>query len=268
MNEYDAYYRILDQTGGRWYQLDPKIEDMEMWSPYVSNYDNPIRYSDFLGDEPGDPPGLIQGVKDGFTGYFINIADAVTHPVETIVSGFSAQNIALNAADPFGALRSAYNAADNVRTVVNEGTYGAGKIIGKTAAEVTVVAATEGVGKAVSAIRGAGRGSEMVENTASIGKGTANPKVAAAVNAGKEAHADFSKKAAAKGWAVEPFLIDPATGKTVKPDAVTPSGHPVELKPNTPSGKAQGARQLPKYERATGNNGRVIYYDPKQYKKP
>jgi len=27
---------------------------MEMWSPYVLNYDNPIRYQDFLGDDPGD----------------------------------------------------------------------------------------------------------------------------------------------------------------------------------------------------------------------
>jgi hypothetical protein len=24
----------------------------------------------------------------------------------------------------------------------------------------------------------------------------------------------------------------------------------------------KGEKQLPKYERATGNNGRVIYYDP------
>jgi len=28
---------------------------MEMWSPYASNYDNPIRYNDFLGDQPGGP---------------------------------------------------------------------------------------------------------------------------------------------------------------------------------------------------------------------
>ncbi len=57
-------------------------------------------------------------------------------------------------------------------------------------------------------------------------------------------------------------MIDPKTGKTVIADAVSSSGHPVELKPNTPSGRAQGARQLPQYERATGTNGRVIYYNP------
>jgi len=42
----------------------------------------------------------------------------------------------------------------------------------------------------------------------------------------------------------------------------SPGGHPVEIKPNTPSGRAKGAKQLPQYERAFGKKGRVIYYDP------
>ena len=50
--------------------------------------------------------------------------------------------------------------------------------------------------------------------------------------------------------------------KKVIPDALTKDGSPVELKPNTPSGKAKGAAQLPKYERATGKKGRVVTYDP------
>jgi len=56
---YDAQFRNLDPQLGRWNQIDPRIEDMEMWSPYASNYDNPIRYNDFLGDEPEDGPGLL-----------------------------------------------------------------------------------------------------------------------------------------------------------------------------------------------------------------
>jgi hypothetical protein len=42
----------VDPQIGRWWQVDPKIESMEMWSPYASNYDNPIRFNDVLGDLP------------------------------------------------------------------------------------------------------------------------------------------------------------------------------------------------------------------------
>ncbi|MCF6405252.1 DUF6443 domain-containing protein [Chitinophaga filiformis] len=57
--QYDAFYRTLDPQIGRWKQIDPKIDAMESWSPYVSNYDNPIRYSDPLGDWPGPIDGLF-----------------------------------------------------------------------------------------------------------------------------------------------------------------------------------------------------------------
>ncbi len=54
LNVYDAQLRELDPQVGRWWEIDPKIESMEMWSTYASNYDNPIRYSDPLGDEGKD----------------------------------------------------------------------------------------------------------------------------------------------------------------------------------------------------------------------
>src|SRR5690606_20083736 len=94
-----------------------------------------------------------------------------------------------------------------------------------------------------------------------------NPKVKASIEIGKKAHSDIQTKAAAKGWGVEVPMTDPQTGKQVRADLVTPGGSPVEIKPNTPSGKAKGVKQLPQYERATGNKGRVIYYDPEKYKK-
>ena len=52
ISTYEAPLRDLDPQIGRWWQIDPLIENMEMWSPYTSNYDNPIRYADPKGDEP------------------------------------------------------------------------------------------------------------------------------------------------------------------------------------------------------------------------
>jgi len=54
LDVYEAELRYLDPQVGRWWQGDPKIESMELWSPYASNYDNPIRYNDPLGDEGKD----------------------------------------------------------------------------------------------------------------------------------------------------------------------------------------------------------------------
>ena len=114
--------------------------------------------------------------------------------------------------------------------------------------------------------KAAAAGTKAVLKTSakSAARGAANPKVKAAAARGREAHKEFADKVKAKdGWKSEPQdLIDPLTGRKVIPDAVTPSGRPVELKPNTRSGRAQGRRQLRKYERATGKKGKVVYYDP------
>jgi hypothetical protein len=83
---------------------------------------------------------------------------------------------------------------------------------------------------------------------------------------GRQVHEEFKEKVKAKkeknpGWDEKPKIYD-ETGKELRPDALTPSGHPLELKPNTPSGRAAGARQIKKYETVTGKKGRVLYYDP------
>jgi len=48
-NSYTTYYRQLDPRVGRWFSLDPKSVPIE--SPYVSMINNPIRFSDILGDK-------------------------------------------------------------------------------------------------------------------------------------------------------------------------------------------------------------------------
>ncbi|WP_142686752.1 DUF6443 domain-containing protein [Chitinophaga polysaccharea] len=154
---YDAQLRNLDPQIGRWNQIDPKIENMEMWSPYVSNYDNPIRYNDFLGDEGEDPnkKGFFRSIVTGFTSYFKGIGNAVANPVQTLKAMASPQNLlksSLNGAT-LGLSGTISSTADNTRVVMNEGSSGLGKVIGKTLAEGTVVAATEGLAKVVGVIK-------------------------------------------------------------------------------------------------------------------
>lgn len=48
---YDAFFRELDPQTGRWWQIDPVTEGYEDISPYASMYNNPLTYSDPLGDE-------------------------------------------------------------------------------------------------------------------------------------------------------------------------------------------------------------------------
>ncbi|MBK9570509.1 MAG: hypothetical protein IPO53_11775 [Chitinophagaceae bacterium] len=61
---YETQLRVLDGQIGRWWQIDPKVDNMEMWSPYASNYDNPINYMDPLGDESeGCCKWLTDGIK-------------------------------------------------------------------------------------------------------------------------------------------------------------------------------------------------------------
>ena len=94
--------------------------------------------------------------------------------------------------------------------------------------------------------------------------GTNNPKVKEALDYGNQMHKELTAKAKAKGWTTGKRFTDPKTGKPVIPDIVTPSGHPLEYKPKTPSGIKKGKTQLKGQERATGTNGRVIYYEPKK----
>ncbi|HEY3520104.1 MAG TPA: RHS repeat-associated core domain-containing protein [Rhodanobacteraceae bacterium] len=84
----------------------------------------------------------------------------------------------------------------------------------------------------------------------------------AAAAFGRQMHRELADRVAQKsGWLSEPRLQG-ANGRFYKPDVVTPNGRILELKPNTPSGRAAGARQIQIYEQQLGMPGRVIYYDP------
>lgn len=105
-------------------------------------------------------------------------------------------------------------------------------------------------------------GFERVDGTLDVtiraGRGGEN----AAAAYGRRMHAEFAERLAAKpGWDYEPRLLG-ADGKYYKPDGMTPRGYILELKPNTPSGRAAGATQMRNYQEKIGVKGRVIYYNP------
>lgn len=81
---------------------------------------------------------------------------------------------------------------------------------------------------------------------------------------GREEHKKLAVRVSKKtGWKSEPTLIG-ANGRKYRPDVVTPENRVLEYKPNTPSGRATGKRQIRKYEEQLGMRGRVIYYGPKK----
>ena len=92
------------------------------------------------------------------------------------------------------------------------------------------------------------------------GRGGDNPAAATGRLKHKELREEILKKEN-QGWRSEPRLRG-KDGKWYKPDVVTPDGQIIELKPNTPSGRAKGESQINNYEEQLDMPGHVIYYDP------
>jgi RHS repeat-associated protein len=88
LEEYSAFYRNLDPQTGRWWQVDPETEKMEMWSPYVSNYDNPILYKDPLGNEGEACCGFLDALKNAGDKIMLSASATLWGALNTATAGF------------------------------------------------------------------------------------------------------------------------------------------------------------------------------------
>jgi hypothetical protein len=149
------------------------------------------------------------------------------------------------------------------------------KLEGKEVTKFDVGLEAVCVASGTNVVRGAGKkvaktfGAAVVKNlekkqAKEVLRGTRNPVVKEAARKGREVHAKFAEKVKTKpNWKANQRIIDKRTGKELIPDAVSSTKRPIELKPNTSSGRAKGARQIRKYEQVLEKKGRVIYYEPK-----
>jgi RHS repeat-associated protein len=118
-------HRVYDPWGRiGWWQVDPKTDAQESWSPYHFSYDNPIRYNDPKGDCPpgfpcsdlfraavsdavAHPDGIgahALGVGMGLGNSAGGLVNAVTHPGETL-QGLGNLAVASFAGNPAAAMQ-------------------------------------------------------------------------------------------------------------------------------------------------------------------
>ncbi len=103
LNIGETLYRSYDPQTGRWWQPDPMVEGMENWSPFVSNYANPIIFTDPLGDWPnwgkiwdgikqGASVGyhFVAGVGKGVVNTVVGVGNMILHPIETVKNLYNA----------------------------------------------------------------------------------------------------------------------------------------------------------------------------------
>ena len=264
----DLQARPYDPQIGRFTGVDPlpDTEGQESISTYHYSYNNPIRFS--------DPDGkMSEDCCDGIGSFLMGVGGAIRDNLSPDGGG-SRRDTPANA----GLYNSGREAGHQVSLVLSAGIIAAG-VAGDVAAAAgeiasfgmaTVPAAALAVASTGAVVYGAGVANNAINNriddkgrvyASSHRNSNQTSGNNSAAQRGKKAHKEFAEKVEKKaGWQSEPTLIGKDV-KKYKPDALTPSGHMIELKPNTPRGHSRGKAQMENYKKQTGRQGRVIYYD-------
>jgi RHS repeat-associated protein len=229
--------RYFQSQSGRFTSVDPvftwkeNLFDPQRWNRYTYVRNNPLRFT--------DPDGRCFYAGADCFQYFLGAAKAVVNVVPDMAT---LTNIYI--ANPIIAPVTDFRFGQAPRFEPTNEHQKMGMIAANIVMTLSPLVELTAV-KTSTAVVTATRGGESV-----------------AAAAGRRAHAELAERVAQKpGWQSEPRLVG-ADGKVHIPDVVTPRGRILELKPNTPSGRAQGARQIERYEDQLGMPGRVIYYDP------
>lgn len=287
-NVIDMGGRIYDPELGRFMQADPIIQDVrdaQSINRYSYVYNNPLSYTDPTGYEcvnenaPMCASAMDNLEKESAEAASENVGNSANAEVDSANSSNNKSNSADGAQGNNSSNDSSSSFWDKLQTGLD--IVGMVPIVGEVAdlanagislargdyegAALSMAAMVPIAGNAAGAVKIGRRINNAVSDTAKVSaRGMNNPRVKAAAARGREEHKKFAEKVnkkSSQGWRSEETIIGP-NGEKLRPDAISPSGRPVELKPNTPSGRRQGARQLKKYEEALGKKGRIVYYEP------
>jgi RHS repeat-associated protein len=255
LNVYDAQFRELDPQVGRWWEIDPKTDEMYMWSTYASNFDNPIRFEDHLGDVPGSCCPETMTLWQWFTQAAASNGPIVGKPILVVgavaVTGYAAWEAVKPTDAQIAATNAAWVKADAQMSSIG-GTYTMGTT---TTAGKSYAKPGQAASPAMSAAASTG-----IKTFVAQMKGAQNAKVKESAKTGQEAHRQIQKDLEKEGAKPE-VTMELKDGTKVRKDALKQYGTAVIIKPNTKTGQ-KSAEKREQLMKKNGIKTETIYYNP------